>query len=312
MKAMVMHAFGGPEVLQLEDVPIPEISAGEILVEVKAAGINPIDYVARSVGGPFRDALEKSFPAILGWDIAGTVSKSNSNLFQTGDKVFTLSRFPQITGGYAEFAAVPADQAVLMPGSLSFEEAAAVPLAALTAWQALVEMADIQAGQRVLIHAAAGGVGHFAVQIAKFKGAYVIATASAHNVEFLESLGVDEVIDYTAQDVGAEFSDIDIVLHALPPDLRGSASWPCLKPGGLLLSLLGPVPDEEAAKYNARAAQIGVRPDATQLTEIGKLIADGIIKVTLDRTYPLEQVGEAHTQLAGRHTRGKVVLTIPE
>ena len=312
MKAMVMQAFGGPEVLQMEDVPVPEIGAGELLVEVKAAGINPIDYVARSVGGPLRDSLEKSLPAILGWDIAGTVSKSNSDLFQIGDKVFTLSRFPQITGAYAEFAAVPADQAVLMPASLSFEEAAAVPLAALTAWQSLVETADIQAGQRVLIHAAAGGVGHFAVQIAKYKGAYVIATASAHNAEFLESLGVDEVIDYTAQDVGAEVSDIDIVLHALLPDLRESASCPCLKPAGLLLSFLGPVPAEEAAKYNARAAQIGVRPDAAQLAEIGKLIEDGVVKITLDCTYSLEQVGEAHTQLAGRHTRGKIVVTIPE
>ncbi len=310
MKAMVMREFGGPEVLLAEDVPTPEIADGEILVDVKAVGLNPIDYVARANGGPMRKSLEQSLPAILGWDIAGTVLETKSDQFQADDRVFALSKFPKITGGYAEFAAVPADEAVIIPANLSFEEAAAVPLAALTAWQALVQTADIQAGQRVLIHAAAGGVGHFAVQIAKHKGAYVIGTASAQKADFLSGLGIDEVVDYSTQDVAEVVSDVDIVLHALPPDFRESVSWPCLKEGGLLLSLLGPVPEEETTKYKTRAAQIGVRPDQAQLKEIAGLLEDGTFKVTLDKTYPLAEVGAAHSQIAERHTRGKVVLTV--
>jgi NADPH:quinone reductase-like Zn-dependent oxidoreductase len=232
MKAMVMHEFGDVNVLKLENVPLPKISEDEILVQVKSVGLNPIDYVARSVGGPFRTVLEASMPVILGWDIAGIVSESTSEKFSVGDKVFALSRFPEVTGGYADFAAVPADQAVQMPSNISFEEAAAVPLAALTAWQALVETANIQHGQKVLIHAAAGGVGHFAVQFAKVKGAYVFATASEKNRSFLKELGADVVVDYSTVDVGAEVSGMDIVLHSLLPDLRKSVSWPCLKPGG--------------------------------------------------------------------------------
>jgi len=310
VKAIIMAEFGDVDVLTMEDVPKPEIGDGEILVEVKAIGINPIDYVARSVGGPLRGNLEKSLPVILGWDVAGIVSETNSDQFKIGDKVFALSRFPQIAGGYAEFASVPADQVALMPSNISFEEAAAVPLAALTAWQALVEAADLQSGQRVLIHAAAGGVGHFAVQIAKTLGAHVIGTASARNFDFLKSIGVDEAVDYTAQDVAEVVSDVDVVLHALPPDLREAVSWPCLKTGGILVSLLGPVPEEEAAKHNARGAQIGVRPDGAQLAEIGGLIGSGAIKITIDKTYPLAEIGAAHTQLASRHTRGKIVLTV--
>tara|TARA_B100000315_G_scaffold251951_1_gene287722 strand:- start:11038 stop:11970 length:933 start_codon:yes stop_codon:yes gene_type:complete len=310
MKAMVMHEFGGPEVLLAEDVPTPEIADGEILVNVKAAGVNPIDYVARSVGGPLRDMLEKSLPVILGWDVAGTVSETKSDRFQTGDKVFALSRFPQIASGYAEFAAVAADEAVLIPRNLSFEEAGAVPLAALTAWQSLIGTANLQSGQRVLIHAAAGGVGHFAVQIAKHKGAYVIGSASTQNFDFVKGLGADEVVDYNERPVGEQVSDVDVVLHALPPELRESASWPCLKPGGLLISLKGPVPEDEAEKNNARGAGMGVRPDAGQLAEIAGLLEDGTFKVTLDKTYPLEEVGEVHAQLATGHTRGKIVLTI--
>ncbi len=310
MKAMVMHEFGGPEVLKLEDVPVPEIADGEVLVDVKAVGLNPIDYVARTNGGPMRNSLEQALPAILGWDIAGTVSETKSDQFQAGDRIFALSKFPYVAGGYAEFAAVPAGEAVAMPANLSFEQAAAVPLAALTAWQALVQTADVQAGQSVLVHAAAGGVGHFAVQIAKHKGAYIIGTASARNTDFLKGLGIDEVVDYSSQNVAEVVSDVDIVLHALPPDLREGVSWPCLKESGLLLSLLGPVPEEETAKYKTRAAQIGVRPNQAQLKEIAELLEDGTFKVTLDKTYPLEEVGAAHIQIAERHTRGKVVLTV--
>jgi NADPH:quinone reductase-like Zn-dependent oxidoreductase len=310
MRAMVMHEFGGEDVLQLEHVQKPRISEAEILVEVKSVGVNPIDYIVRSVGGPYREDIEASLPAILGWDIAGVVSESHSDKFSSGDKIFALSRFPQITGGYAEFASVPADQAVIIPPNISFEEAAAVPLAALTAWQALVQTADVQPGSKVLIHAAAGGVGHFAVQFAKLRGAFVVATASEYNRDFLMDLGVNEVVDYTSKNIAEEVSDIDIVLHALPPDLREKVSWPCLKSGGLLLSLSGPVPDEEAVKYNARGAQIAVRPDGTQLAEIGSLITDGKLRIVLDRTYSLEEVGSAHSQLLTRHTRGKIVLKL--
>jgi NADPH:quinone reductase-like Zn-dependent oxidoreductase len=310
MRAIVMEGFGGVDVLKLADVPVPEISDGEMLVEVKAVGINPIDYVARAVGGPLRDMLEKSLPVILGWDIAGIVSASKSEKFKAGDRVFALSRFPQIAGGYAEFAAVSADEAVLIPKKLNFEQAAAVPLAALTAWQSLIDTADLQAGQRVLIHAAAGGVGHFAVQIAKHLGAYVIGSASANNFDFVKSLGADEVVDYNEYPVGEQVSDVDVVLHALPPELRESASWPCVKEGGIVVSLKGPIPEEEAAQYKARGAGMGVKANAEQLGKIAGLLDDGTFKLTLDHTFPFDKVAKAHLQLAEGHTRGKIVIVI--
>lgn len=310
MRAVVINDFGDAGAFTVEDVPRPKIIDGELLVEVKAVGINPIDYVARSVGGPIRDKMEGNFPVILGWDIAGIVTESKSSAFNVGDKIFALSRFPELADGYAEIVSVPADQAVIAPVSLSFEEAAAVPLAALTAWQALVETANVQAGQRVLIQAAAGGVGHFAVQIAKLKGAYVIGSSSSANVDYLISIGVDETVDYTAKAVGEQISEVDVVLHALPPDIRESASWPCLKSGGLMISLTGPAPEEESSKYDATCIPVFVRPNSEQLAQIGKLIDDGAIKVALSKIYSLEEVGQAHRQLESRHTNGKVVIKI--
>ena len=310
MKAIVMRQFGGTDVLKLEDAPKPEIHDGEILVAVKACGVNPIDIAARSSGGPIRNIIEPSLPVILGWDIAGTVEETNSDNFQFGDRVFALSRFPQIAGGYAEFAAVPANEAVIIPDKLSFEEAAAVPLAALTAWQALVDTAELKAGQRILIHAAAGGVGHFAVQIAKHLGAYIICSASPSSFKFLKNLGADEVVDYNLRPIGEQVSDVDIVLHSLLPDLRESASWSCLKENGLLISLKGPVPEDEAARFKARGAGMGVRPNAEQLKTIASLLQDGTFSVTLDRVYPLKDVSAAHSQIETGHTRGKIVLSI--
>jgi NADPH:quinone reductase-like Zn-dependent oxidoreductase len=310
MRAIVVEDFGGVEVFKLTDVPVPDISDGEMLVEVKAVGINPIDCVARAVGGPLRDLLEKSLPTILGWDIAGIVTASKSENFKAGDRVFALSRFPQIAGGYAEFAGISANEAVIIPGNLNFEEAAAVPLAALTAWQSLIDTANLQAGQRVLIHAAAGGVGHFAVQIAKRIGAYVIGSASASNFEFVKGLGADEVVDYNDRPVGEQVSDVDVILHALTPELRVSASWPCLKPGGILVSLKGPVPEEEAEKYNARGAGMGVKPNADQLAAIAAQLDDGTFKLTIDHTFPFDKVAEAHLQLEKGHTRGKIIIVI--
>lgn len=287
MKAIVMYQFGGTDVLSLQDLPKPEIQDGEILVNVKAVGINPIDIAARSSGGPIKTVIETSLPVILGWDIAGTVAETNSDSFKPGDRVFALSKFPQIAGGYAEFAAVPASEAVIIPDRLSFEEAAAVPLAALTAWQSLVDTADLKANQRILIHAAAGGVGHFAVQIAKHLGAYVIGSASPGNFEFLKNLGADEVVDYNVRPIGEQISNVDFVLHSLLPNLRESESWPCLKENGLLVSLKGPVPEDEAARFKARGAGMGVRPNADQLGTIAGLLQDGTFSVTLDESYPL-------------------------
>jgi NADPH:quinone reductase-like Zn-dependent oxidoreductase len=314
MRAMVMEEFGSADVLKLQDVQSPEIADGEILVEAKAIGVNPIDYVARTVGGPLRPiveaALSNQTPVILGWDIAGIVTESKSSAFNPGDKVFALARFPALTGGYAEFVAIPANEAVLIPGNLNFEEAAAVPLAALTAWQSLVETAGIKPGMRVLIHAAAGGVGHFAVQFVKLKGAKVICSASAHNFDFLKELGADEIVDYNERNVGEIVSDVDVVLHALPPEMRGDVSWPCLKAGGLLISLKGPVPEEESESHNAKGIGIGVRPEKAQLTEIAGLLETGAVKVLVSKTFALEDVGAAHKQLETGHTRGKIVLTV--
>lgn len=310
MRAMTMREFGDPGVLEAAEVSGPVAADGELLVEVRAVGINPIDCTARRVGGPLKEIVTEAMPAILGWDIAGVVVGSRSEAFAAGDRIHALSRFPQLAGGYAELASVPANEAVAIPANLSFEEAAAVPLAALTAWQALVDNAQVREGQRVLVHAAAGGVGHLAVQIAKLRGAHVIATASPANFDYLAGLGADECVDYNAGPVGEQVSDMDLVLHALEPARMASESLPCLKPGGLLLSLRGPAPEDVLSRFDAACVPVFVRPNGPQLAEIGGLLEREEIKVTVSRTFDLENVEAAHRQIETSHTRGKVVLTV--
>jgi NADPH:quinone reductase-like Zn-dependent oxidoreductase len=237
MKAVRIHTYGGPEVLRYEDVPRPAPAAGEVLIKIHAAAVNPVDWKVRA--GHLKDMLKYHMPLIPGWDAAGVIEDVGAGVarLKRGDEVYTR---PDITrdGTYAEYIAVREREVALKPKSLDHVHAAAIPLAALTAWQALFDAGGLSAGQRVLIHAAAGGVGSFAVQLAKWKGAYVIGTASAHNHEFLCGLGADETIDYNTRRFEDEVHDVDMVLDAMAGETQ-KRSWKTLKPGGILVSILG-------------------------------------------------------------------------
>ena len=249
MKAIRIHNYGGPEVLQYEDAPRPKPQAGEVLIRVHAAGVNPIDWKVRE--GHMKDFWPHKFPLILGWDLSGVVEKLGRGVsrFKKGDEVYSLPD-PTRNGAYADYIVVRESELALKPNSLHHIRAAAVPLAALTAWQSLFDTAQLQPGQRVLIHAGSGGVGHFAVQLAKWKGAYVFATASTKNQDLLRELGVDEPIDYTQQRFENVVRDIDIVLDTLGGETQ-ERSWSVLKKGGVLVSLVQP-PSEEKAERTRR------------------------------------------------------------
>ncbi len=310
MKAVTMHDFGNADALVLEDAPRPVADEGEVLVRVHAAGINPIDFKTRDgIGVNRRWGDDVKMPVILGWDISGTVVESRSPDWKVGDEVFSMPRFPVLAGAYAEYVSAPAGDLAPKPASLSHAEAAAVPLVALTAWQAMFDTAGLAAGQRALIHAAAGGVGHIAAQLAKWKGATVIGTASARNEAFVTGLGVDQFVDYGAVDFTGVVDDVDLVFHTIDAAER-PRSWQVLKDGGWLISITGPVPPEEAEANKGKGTMVLVHPDGAQLAEIGRLIDDGAVKVTLDAVYPLAEAAEAHRHVEGGRTRGKVVLDI--
>ena len=309
MKAVTIHAFGGPEVLKLEDVPRPVPAAGEVLVRVNAVGINPIDCKTRQGMGANRRWKDQGFPKILGWDVAGVVEQSNDSRWKAGERVFALAGYPQPVGGYAQYIAVSADHLAAGPRALDDVHAAAVPLAALTAWQALFDKAGLSAGQTILVHAAAGGVGHFAVQLAKCKGAKVIATASGGNEAFVKGLGADQFIDYTNTAFEKAARDVDVVFHTIGAEFR-PRSWKTVKKGGWLVGITGQFPEDEGNAYGARGAFVGVRPDGGQLAEIGALIDSGKVRVTVDKTHPFTEIAKAHQHVEGGHTRGKVVVVV--
>ncbi|MEV5145335.1 NADP-dependent oxidoreductase [Streptomyces sp. NPDC052727] len=311
MRAVSQEAAGPPEVLQIVEVPRPEPGPGEILVRVRAAGVNPADWKIRA-RGVFADG--SPLPFRLGSDVAGVVEAVGAGvtLFRPGDEVFGMPRFPHQAGAYAEYVVAPARHFAPSPRGLTPVEAGALPLAALTAWQALVDTADVQPGGRVLIHAAAGGVGHLAVQIAKARGAYVIGTASAGKHELVRSLGADEVIDYRVQDVAGTVRDVDVVVDAL-----GGASFArslrTLRPGGTLVGLLAPDDTsvaEAAEAAGVRAVFMLVEPDHAGLRGIASLVEAGRLRVLVERVFPLEEVAKAHAYGETGRTTGKIVLTV--
>jgi NADPH:quinone reductase-like Zn-dependent oxidoreductase len=308
MRAIVQTSVGGPEVLTIGDHPTPEPTKGEVLVRVHAAGINPVDTAVRSGAYPLLDEP----PFTVGWDIAGVVEKLGPDAtgFAVGDEVFGMPLFPREAAAYAEFVAAPANELVLKPKAIDHIHAGALPLAGLTAWQGLVGAAQIGAGQRVLVQAAAGGVGHLAVQIAKARGAYVVATTSSSKLDFVRGLGADEVIDYTATRFSDVVSAIDTVLEPIGGE-NAEQALKALKDGGTLVSLLG-ISDKakaEARKRGIRHEHISVVPDQAGLGELAKLIDAGKLIVHVSRTFPLEQAGEAHAFLATKPT-GKIALRI--
>jgi NADPH:quinone reductase-like Zn-dependent oxidoreductase len=307
MKAIVLHEYGGPEVLKYEDVPRPEPKDDQILIRVVAAGVNPVDGLIRS--GMFANE-KRAFPIILGGDIAGVVEKVGSKIakFKPGDPVFAYVSLDS-SGGYAQYALVTEREAAAKPKSLTYVEAAAVPIVALTAWQALVDTAKLSAGQTVLIHGGSGGVGTFAIQIAKARGAKVIATASTANQDLLKQLGADVTIDYTKQKFDDIAKDVDVVLDSIGKDTL-ARSYGVVRKGGFIVSLVARPDRDELNRHGIQGAALSVEPNSEELAEIGKLIDEGKIKVIVSQTFPLSEATKAQERVATGHTRGKIVLKV--
>ncbi len=317
MKAVRIHAFGGPEVLQLEELARPVPAADEILLKVYASGVNPVDWAIREGSNELMRSY-LTLPLTLGWDAAGVVAEVGSEVtgFQPGDAVYGEPNFPG-DGSYAEYCAAKASRFARKPKSLSFTEAAGVPLAGLTAWTALFEDGKLQPGQRVLIQGASGGVGGFAVQFAKAKGAYVIGTASASNLEYLKQLGADEAIDYHSQHLAEVVRDVDVVLEVSP--LRDNAervkAVAVLKQGGIFVSVNVDFPFDEAvqaalAQKQATGELSANQPRQQWLQEIAQLIDAGQVKVFISQVFPLAQVADAHRESQTLRVRGKLVLEV--
>ena len=305
MKAIVIHFSGGPEVLKYEDAPRPQPKEDEVLIRVMAAAVNPVDVF-------IREGRANQFPLIPGMDVSGVVEETGNKVtkFKRGDAIYAYLSFEE-QGGYAEFAVTKEDHAALKPKSIDFEKAAAVPLAATTAWQALVEKAGLRAGQTVLIHGGSGGVGTFAVQIAKARGAKVIATASTANQDLLKQLGVDQPIDYTATKFEDVVRDVDVVLNAVRGDTL-ARSYAVVKKGGIIVSITGSPDPAQLDKYGIRGTGLSAYPDAKILEELAKLIDAGKITPVVSAVMPLVDVAKAQQQIASHHTRGKVVLKVAE
>lgn len=315
MVAVTQHTFGSGDVLQTERLLRPSPLPTEVLVRVQAAGINPVDWKTRAGGGMSQVLGEPPF--VLGWDVSGVVEEVGFGVttLAPGDEVYGMPWFPRAAGAYAQYLTAPSRQLARKPRSVTHAQAAAVPLAALTAWQALVDTAQVRAGQRVLVTAAAGGVGHFAVQFAKHLGAHVTAVASARHHEWLRGLGVDELIDYTATRFEEAAKDIDVVIDLVGDahDATSTRSLAVLRPGGLLVAVPAGVSTELQDAADARGIRVTpflVEPDRTALTQIAGLIDAGEVQVEVAEVFALERAGEAHALGETGRTRGKLVLQI--
>ncbi|HWK49576.1 MAG TPA: NADP-dependent oxidoreductase [Steroidobacter sp.] len=304
MQAIRIHSFGGPEVLELDEVPRPEPERDEVLVRIKAASVNPVDYKIRSGGF----AKPEQLPMVLGQDMSGTIARCGTQVqdWETGDDVFAM--LPSSRHAYAEYVTIKASDAVPKPQTVDHEHAAAVPLAALTAWQGLFDQGDLQRGQHVLIHGGAGGVGHFAVQFAKVAGATVTATGSNADQEFLRELGADQVIDYKSERFEDQVRDVDLVFDLIGGETQ-DRSWAVLKPGGTLVSTLGQPAKEKAQARKASGKGYRAQPDPEQLAEIAQLIDDGKVRVYVQAVYPMRDAAEAQAHLEHDHAQGKTVLS---
>src|SRR2546421_4696548 len=308
MKAVVAHEYGAPEVLKLEEVSRPEPNEDEALVRVIASSVNPADPLTLS--GKYAREFGTHLPLIPGYDIAGIVEKTGANVtkLKVGDTVYG---YPNFGGGWADYVTVKEFEVAPKPKSLNFVESAAVPMGALTAWQALVDVAKLQPGQTVLIHGGSGGVGSFAIQIAKARGAEVIATASTANQDLLKQLGANVAVDYTKTKFEDVAKDVDAVLDPVGKETL-ARSYGVVKRGGIVMSLVARPDPAECAKRGIRAAAISVHPDAEDLTEIARLIDAGKIKPVVTEVLPLSEAIAAQRQAETHHTRGKLVLRIAD
>ena len=308
MKAITVRQWGGPEVLKLEDVPVPTPKEDQMLIKVFAAGVNSFDGMLRS--GKYVKIFNMQLPWIPGYVVAGTVEKVGGKVtkFKVGDPVYAYLLWG---GGWAEHAVTNEGEAAIKPKSLTFSEAAAVPLAALTAWQALVDTAQLRAGQTVLIHGGSGGVGSFAIQIAKARGARVLATASTANQDLLKQLGADVAIDYTATRFEDAAKDVDVVLDPVGKDTL-ARSYGVVKKGGIVVTIVSRPDQAELDKRGIRGASLSSHPNANELAEITKLIDEKKIRSIVTQVLPLAEAAKADEQAATHHTRGKIVLKVAE
>ncbi|MFI7395650.1 NADP-dependent oxidoreductase [Streptomyces tendae] len=309
MRAVSQDVLGGPEVLKEIRSERPEPRPNEVLVRVRAAGVNPTDWKHRANGGFLGEP-----PFVLGWDVSGVVESVGIGVaaFRPGDEVFGMLSYPFGHGSHAEYVTAPARGFTRKPSGIDHVQAGALPLVSLTAWQALVERADVQPGQRVLIHAAAGGVGHVAVQIAKARGAHVIGTASAGKHEFLRSIGADETVDYREADFAETVKDVDVVLDTIGGD-TSLRSLRVLRPGGVVVSILPVGSDEfyeEADRLGVRAVRMLVDADRAGMEEIARLVEAGKLRATIAETFPLTEAARAHAVGETGRTTGKLVLVV--
>jgi len=306
MKAIILNDFGPVSNLQLAELPIPQITDEQVLVKVNTISINPVDIKTREGKGSASNIKER--PVILGWDISGEVTESNSSRFKKGDEVFGMINFPGHGKAYAEYVAAPATHLALKPGNISHDEAAAACLAALTAWQNLTEHYKVKKDDKVLIHAGSGGVGHYAIQIAKYFGAYVVATSSADNKRFVMSLGADEHIDYKAVNFEDETGDIDFVLNTLSIQIT-ERSFTVLKRGGTIISIASGTSEELAEKAKAKgihALHTMVKSNGRNMEQLADLLEDGKIRSHVSEVFALEDMQKAHASLESGRTVGKL------
>jgi NADPH:quinone reductase-like Zn-dependent oxidoreductase len=299
MQAVVVRETGDPDVLRLEEVARPEPGDGEVLIRVFAASVNPVDWKYR------RGFAPKPLPAVLGNDVSGVVEVSRAEGFAEGDEVFGLAA----SGGYAQFATSPAGIIAQKPAGVSHEQAAGIPVAGLTAWQALFDRAGLERGQAALVAGAAGGVGHVAVQFAKHAGARVIGTGSSRNREFVLGLGADEYIDYTEQAVAEAVSGVDVAFDTVGGETTQSL-LPAVRDGGILVTIAGPPPEQEASQRGVRAELLIMSPNSEQLRRIAELVAAGEVHLEIAQALPLADVSRAHELSESGHTRGKIILTV--
>ncbi|RXZ02059.1 NADP-dependent oxidoreductase [Fictibacillus sp. S7] len=312
MKAIIINDYGGRDQLVEKNVNTPKPGPKDVLIEVYSTSVNPVDWKIRE--GYLKDNLQLKFPVVLGWDAAGVVKETGSAVtkFKTGDEVFTRPATER-DGTYAELLAADEELVALKPKNLTFKEAASIPLVGLTAWQCLVDFAQIKEGQRVLIHAGGGGVGSFAIQLAKAKGAYVISTGSEDSESIIRESGADEFINYKSQDFTKAVQPVDIVFDTIGGDVQKN-SYKVIKPGGVLVSIVSPPVQKDATNHSVKAGFVFLDPDGKELAEIGKLIEEGKIQPFVGEIFPLTQEGvrAAHDLSESHHAKGKIIISVKE
>ena len=308
MKVIILNEFGDASKMHVADMPVPELKNDQVMVKVNSIGINPVDIKTRQGKGMAGGIQDR--PIILGWDISGTVTESKSSHFKKGDDVFGMINFPGHGKAYAECVAAPAAHLALKPDNINHDEAAAACLAALTAWQNLTEHYKLAKGQRVLIHAGSGGVGHYAIQVAKHLGAYVITTSSEQNKRFVMQLGADEHIDYQAVNFEDELKDIDFVLNTQSAEI-GERSIAVLKKGGAMISIASAITDEiktKAAAKSVKVQQTMVKSSGKDMQQLAQLLDKGRIRSHISEVFALEEIHKAHVAIESGRTVGKIVV----